>query len=148
MAVVRHTAWLLPGRLDYFIGVSRRHLKNASEAPGLSVASLYMHHIYNDQKKRFIRKEARRLGLTGLYLWGKPGRVLVEGDSRAVIEFVESVKGLRWQVCQLQDTWPLAARHFDGFAESDSDRRFRESLLQRGQELEAVLETLRAAERL
>eukprot|EP00746_Dinoflagellata_sp_MGD_P032513 gnl/MRDRNA2_/MRDRNA2_17741_c0_seq1.p1 gnl/MRDRNA2_/MRDRNA2_17741_c0~~gnl/MRDRNA2_/MRDRNA2_17741_c0_seq1.p1 ORF type:complete len:171 (-),score=24.95 gnl/MRDRNA2_/MRDRNA2_17741_c0_seq1:64-576(-) len=107
----------------------------------LRLASMYMHHIYNDKKKRFIKKRARQLQLTGLYLFGKPGRILLEGDASAVDDFLHDVKRLPWQICQVQDKWPIPERYFESFEECPSDREFRVIMEQQG--LHEVLDGLR-----
>lgn len=62
------------------------------------ITGLAMHHIYCDRKKAFMEDEARRLGLSGIFLYGKPGRVVVEGASaETVARFASQVTGLRWQ---------------------------------------------------
>lgn len=39
----------------------------------------YMHHITAPWKQKFIREAAKRAGLSGICVFGKPGRILVEG---------------------------------------------------------------------
>jgi len=109
----------------------------------LKFAVLYMHHIAAAQKKRFVRQKAKRGSLTGLYLFGQPGRVLVEGEAAAVDRYVQEVKSLTWMICSLQGSWPLESRRFSRFSQLGSDREFREEL--RRQELTAVLEGLHTA---
>ena len=54
----------------------------------------YMHHITAPWKQRFIKEAAKRAGLSGICVFGKPGRILVEGhlgsvwrqNSRALLE--------------------------------------------------------------
>lgn len=52
----------------------------------------YFHHIYNAEKKRLIVQHAKNLSLTGLYRYGKPGRVIVEGLQEDVRAYVQQIK--------------------------------------------------------
>ena len=58
---------------------------------------LYMHHIYNPEKRKNIVNWANDLGLTGFSLPGKPGVVHVEGAASNVEEFFERLRRLTWK---------------------------------------------------
>ena len=60
---------------------------------------LAMHHIYCPTKRQCIVELAELRALSGLYLFGKPGRVVVEGERVAVRDYIESVRAMRWQKC-------------------------------------------------
>eukprot|EP00757_Euglenozoa_sp_SAG-D1_P016655 gene16655-5112_t len=44
----------------------------------VTIIGLAMHHIYANTKKRYILAKSHELGLTGIYQFGCPGRVIVE----------------------------------------------------------------------
>lgn len=58
----------------------------------LETVGFFFHHIYNAEKKRLIVKHAKDLILTGLYRYGKPGRVIVEGLQDDVGVYVSHIK--------------------------------------------------------
>ncbi len=57
------------------------------------------HHIYNDEKKEYIVLEATNRDLSGVYLFGKPGRIVVEGSEEAVRSYSKEVRSWPWQRC-------------------------------------------------
>eukprot|EP01006_Ploeotia_vitrea_P025475 TRINITY_DN58335_c1_g2_i1.p1 TRINITY_DN58335_c1_g2~~TRINITY_DN58335_c1_g2_i1.p1 ORF type:complete len:296 (-),score=31.57 TRINITY_DN58335_c1_g2_i1:931-1818(-) len=65
--------------------------------------ALYMHHIYNKQKKIDIKAWARELNLSGMYKYGKPGSVYVEGDKEDVDEYLYRLKNLQWKTLIVKD---------------------------------------------
>lgn len=73
---------------------------NKVQSPVL-VAGISMHHIYCDRKKGFIVDRAQELCLGGFYLFGKPGRVVVEGDHNKVLRYERDLRCLRWQKIQV-----------------------------------------------
>ena len=61
-----------------------------------------MHHIYCESKKSYIvSAAASRSGLRGVYLFGKPGRVVVEGPGTSAVLYAKKVKQLKWQKCHI-----------------------------------------------
>lgn len=65
------------------------------------VVVLAMHHIYCQYKRRYIIELARDLDLRGCYLFGKPGRVIVEGCREAVDLYSRSIRAIRtWKLCK------------------------------------------------
>jgi len=91
----------------------------ASDSPVTTeISVLAMHHIYSDEKKQCITGFAAQLGLQGLYLYGKPGRVIIEGPSRDVREYEHEIRRLKWSKCVVlgrvsEGTIPTCS--FDGF---------------------------------
>lgn len=61
------------------------------------VSLLSMHHIYCEEKKAAIVERALALELGGLYVFGKPGRVVVEGLCANVQRYERDLRLLRWQ---------------------------------------------------
>jgi len=64
----------------------------------LSTVGIHFHHIYSDNKKRQIVNQAAQLGLkSGIYKFGKPGKIIIQGLKEDVDQYVSILKGLRWQ---------------------------------------------------
>lgn len=61
------------------------------------VVGLSSHHIYNDEKKHYIILEAVNRNLSGVYLFGKPGRIVVEGNQDDVRRYSAEIRSWRWQ---------------------------------------------------
>merc|ERR1719198_1746467 len=110
----------------------------------LSRATLYMHHITAPWKKRFIREALRKAGLTGLCLFGKPGRILLEGPTLLVKHYAKIIKSWPWKICSLQGPWIVSNRCFDSFKEMQSSNEFREAVLQAGSEVAEELQAIRS----
>jgi hypothetical protein len=64
-----------------------------------TVGLLAMHHIYSSEKKQCIETFAPQHDLTGWYLYGKPGFVVVEGRAESVGTYIRKIRRLRWQMC-------------------------------------------------
>ena len=109
---------------------------NDTDAPIVyEVSGLAMHHIYNSEKKYCVQQYAS--GLRGLYLFGKPGRVVVEGPKDVVRRYEHNIKRLRWQKCMVmgrmsftQDVGERHQWHFRGFDEVASEAELQRMLLQ------------------
>ena len=73
---------------------------------------LYMHHIYNKNKRRDIINWANELQLTGFSLPGKPGIVHVEGDVVNVDEYFMRLRRLPWKrmSCVHRETFDDASK--------------------------------------
>ena len=81
---------------SYFSGImQKKDSKSDSEAK--ASMWLYMHHIYNKNKRRDIINWANELKLTGFSLPGKPGVVHVEGCADNVEEFFVRLRRLSWK---------------------------------------------------
>ncbi|KAF4708200.1 hypothetical protein FOZ62_023438, partial [Perkinsus olseni] len=76
---------------------------------------LYFHHIRNLKKKKLLRTWADELDLGGLYKWGYPGVVVVEGEDANCDEFMKLVKSLRWRLVAVhgEERIPLDGRPVD-----------------------------------
>jgi hypothetical protein len=63
------------------------------------VSGLAMHHIYCSEKKEAIVQftSSANPTLRGLYLFGKPGRVVIEGLEADVLTYEMKLKKMRWQ---------------------------------------------------
>ncbi|CAL1166413.1 unnamed protein product [Cladocopium goreaui] len=89
-----------------------------SKAKKLSRAAMYMHHITAPWKQRFIKEAAKRAGLSGICVFGKPGRILVEGPLELVSRYAARIKSWPWKRCDLQGPWTVDGdRAFHGFRE-------------------------------
>lgn len=67
--------------------------------PLFEISGLAMHHIYDETKKAAIVGYAASHNLRGLYLFGKPGRVVVEGRTADVRQYERTIRKMRWQKC-------------------------------------------------
>eukprot|EP00759_Apiculatamorpha_spiralis_P012110 PhF_6_TR19190/c0_g1_i2/m.28222 len=65
----------------------------------MTIMVLAMHHIYSTEKKGYIQSGVQEGNLTGVYLYGRPGRVVVEGCTREVDEYEALIRSLRWSRC-------------------------------------------------
>lgn len=67
----------------------------------LYVGLMAMHHIYCSEKKACILDSAGEYNLRGLYQFGKPGRVVIEGDEESVRKYIRAVSRCgHWQICK------------------------------------------------
>lgn len=103
-----------------------------SSSRQLSRAAFYMHHITAEWKKRAIVQVASRAGLTGICLFGKPGRILVEGPESLVQMYVKQIRSWPWKICSLQGPWTIEDRAFKDFKELRSASEFKTSVAQAG----------------
>jgi len=99
-----------------------RHLSTGSSSAALQLVAMHFHHIYNARKKDAITSLADEHGLTGVYLFGKPGRVIIEGEEARVQQWVREIKQLRWQQAVMRVRVAITRRHFGDFGEADSER--------------------------
>ena len=76
---------------------------------------LYMHHIYNKEKRKDIINWANELQLTGFSLPGKPGVVHVEGDMENIDEYFIRLRRLSWK--------RMSCVHKDSFSDSSNWKR-------------------------
>jgi hypothetical protein len=61
-----------------------------------------MHHIFCPSKRDYIVSSVTdRPGMRGVYLFGRPGRVVVEGPDMSAVQYARKVKQLRWQKCHI-----------------------------------------------
>eukprot|EP00667_Euglena_gracilis_P018736 EG_transcript_19957 len=97
----------------------------ALEGQGTRLVAISSHHIYNKNKKRFILRMANKYKLTGLYKFGKPGRILIEGAPEDVKEYVKQIKSLTWQRLSVMDDRLTDRRLFTGFIEVEEDEDIR-----------------------
>lgn len=111
-----------PGRVHDADGRNDDHKNPGSGPADVVVALLNFHHIYSGKKKKAIVGMAATHNLAGLYLFGRPGRVLVEGDAAAVSQYCTKIKSLRWQYVTVVDSHVVAKPSFQGFDEVESDR--------------------------
>ncbi|KAI9294419.1 hypothetical protein K502DRAFT_259639 [Neoconidiobolus thromboides FSU 785] len=94
-----------------------------------------MHHIYSEKKKEKILKLAKRLNITGIYKFGKPGRLILfepEEDKNLSI-FEKEIKSLNWQTCTVtlrRVFHPSQFVVFNQFVSVESDVELRELLIQ------------------
>ena len=86
------------------------------------------HHIYNKNKKRLIVKMAEKFKLTGMYKFGKPGRIVIEGPPYYIKEYTKALKSQKWQRLQVVDERVMPGRSFDTFAEVETDPEIRTAL--------------------
>jgi hypothetical protein len=87
-------------RLIFVVGgACRSVMKSSVKASRHTVGLLAMHHIYCPTKRDHIETRALQHDLSGLYLYGKPGMVVVEGNVDAVGQYIRFIRGLRWQAC-------------------------------------------------
>ena len=71
------------------------------------VCIIASHHIYNSEKKEYIVLEAINRDLSGCYLFGKPGRIIVEGELSAVRSYSREIRSWRWQkIIEMADVMP------------------------------------------
>eukprot|EP00922_Rhytidocystis_sp_ex-Travisia-forbesii_P046624 GHVS01069483.1.p1 GENE.GHVS01069483.1~~GHVS01069483.1.p1 ORF type:complete len:212 (-),score=32.37 GHVS01069483.1:450-1085(-) len=101
------------------------------------ISVLYFHHIYNPKKRAAVKEFAVRRDLSGIYLFGKPGRVLVEGSLENVEEYVKAIKRLRWQYVAVKETLERRRRRgegrlFEGFVNVMTDKDFGNAMRQVG----------------
>lgn len=67
-----------------------------------------MHHIYCTNKIGFIEGRSKEMDLVGVKLYGKPGRVIVEGDTEAAVrKYLGDVRKLRWQKIVEMGVFPV-----------------------------------------
>ena len=80
---------------------------------------LFMHHIYNKEKRKNIINWANELELTGFSLPGKPGVVYVEGLLQNVEEYFERLRRLTWKrmSCKVKEQLENNTRIFNDFQE-------------------------------
>jgi hypothetical protein len=64
------------------------------------IGCLAMHHIYAESKKEEIERLSGTYNITGLYLYGKPGRVVFEGLPDDVTRYDRGVRKMHWQKCK------------------------------------------------
>lgn len=84
---------------------------------------LYMHHIYNKEKRKDIINWSKELELTGFSLPGKPGVVFVEGTKENVDDYFTRLRRLTWKrmSCVQKDTVVTLCRKFNDFQELSFD---------------------------
>ncbi|CAE7730926.1 unnamed protein product [Symbiodinium pilosum] len=106
----------------------------------LGRASMYMHHITAPWKQKFILQVASSAGLSGRCLFGKPGRILVEGPIEIVEKYTKKIESWPWKTCDLQGPWKVEERAFDAFDQLGSNSEFKKAVAQAGlsQELRAL----------
>jgi hypothetical protein len=86
---------------------SLSRLSSASAAAAASsgslphIALISSHHIYCDSKKEHIVIGAAHNNLGLIYLYGKPGRLVVEGELKALQRYWANVSSWRWQEIKL-----------------------------------------------
>lgn len=78
---------------------------------------LYMHHIYNKEKRKDIIHWAEELELTGFSLPGKPGVVHVEGYASNIDEYFTRLRRLSWQRMSCKVKEKCKKRIFTAFEE-------------------------------
>jgi hypothetical protein len=91
----------------------------------MEIVVLAMHHIYSSEKKGVIEDCAHIMGITGLYLYGKPGRVIAEGESKDIAAYESEIRRLRWSRCCTMGRYPFVLpkgkpRYFVNFRNSNS----------------------------
>eukprot|EP00759_Apiculatamorpha_spiralis_P055037 PhF_6_TR7222/c0_g1_i1/m.10791 len=101
------------------------------------ICGFAMHHIYAESKKESITTHANLLNLRGVYVYGKPGRVVVEGSSLHVPQYERKIIKLRWQECKVQCRYTHDCEM--GYFEADMDQGMMKEL-DSVKELEAWLE--------
>eukprot|EP00922_Rhytidocystis_sp_ex-Travisia-forbesii_P046625 GHVS01069485.1.p1 GENE.GHVS01069485.1~~GHVS01069485.1.p1 ORF type:complete len:239 (-),score=10.22 GHVS01069485.1:256-972(-) len=123
-----------PTRHDKLLPGSQGEESLGSEGELTRISILYFHHIYNPKKRLSVKEFALRRDLSGIYLFGKPGRVLVEGSLENVEEYVKAIKRLRWQYVAVKETLERRgqARLFHGFVNVLTDKDFGNSMRQVG----------------
>eukprot|EP00794_Sanderia_malayensis_P017815 gene17815-19593_t len=84
---------------------------------------LYMHHIYNKEKRKDIINWAKELELSGFSLPGKPGVVYVEGTDKNIDDYFARLKRLSWKrmSCVQKDFIEIPDRKFSDFQELNFD---------------------------
>ena len=112
--------WLKDTGENHFTGRTNRrtheltedHRKEEKDPGMLSSMWLYMHHIYNKDKRKDIIHWANELNLTGFSLPGKPGIVHVEGDAVSVDEYFMRLRRLSWKKmsCVHKETFAEASK--------------------------------------
>jgi hypothetical protein len=65
------------------------------------IGALAMHHIYCPSKKERIHRFAAADGVTGLYLYGKPGRIVVECGADRLARYDRRVRSMHWSKYKL-----------------------------------------------
>ncbi|CAJ1445545.1 unnamed protein product [Effrenium voratum] len=105
---------------------SKLGVSDTSDASDLLVrATMYMHHISAPWKQRWIRDVAKQAKLSGLCVFGKPGRILVEGPLSLVRSYTSQIKSWPWKRCDLAGPWPVTSRAFRRFRELKGSEEFR-----------------------
>ncbi|CAE7206571.1 unnamed protein product [Symbiodinium natans] len=121
-------------------GGAWQDLRTAPVAGLLGRATMYMHHITAPWKQKFILQAASRAGLSGRCLFGKPGRILVEGPIEIVAKYTSQIQSWPWKTCNLQGPWQVERRAFEAFSELGSNSEFKKAVVNAGlsQELRGV----------
>lgn len=97
---------------------------------------VWFHHIYSKKKQQAIFRWSGELNLTGCMRTGKPGVVVVEGESEKVNRFVVQIKALNWQKMTVNATeeytpttsdlstkdWIEAQRKFSTFERTETEK--------------------------
>ncbi|CAE7830146.1 hypothetical protein AK812_SmicGene4523 [Symbiodinium microadriaticum] len=110
-----------------------QELRTTAAAGGqLGRASMYMHHITAPWKQKFILQVAKTAGLSGRCLFGKPGRILVEGPFEIVAKYTSQIQSWPWKTCNLQGPWQVEDRAFDGFDQLASSSEFKKAVATAG----------------
>eukprot|EP00439_Symbiodinium_sp_Y106_P059682 s3476_g8.t1 len=104
----------------------------ASDGGQLGRASMYMHHIAAPWKQKFILQVAKTAGLSGRCLFGKPGRILVEGPFEIVAKYTSQIQSWPWKTCNLQGPWQVEGRAFDDFDQLASSSEFKKAVATAG----------------
>ncbi|CAE7430117.1 unnamed protein product [Symbiodinium sp. CCMP2456] len=104
----------------------------AGDGGQLGRASMYMHHITAPWKQKFILQVAKTAGLSGRCLFGKPGRILVEGPFEIVAKYTSQIQSWPWKMCNLQGPWQVEDRAFDGFDQVASSSEFKKAVATAG----------------
>ncbi|XP_065656339.1 RWD domain-containing protein 2B [Hydra vulgaris] len=119
MMILEIVLWLQNNAHEYYADLlSPQCLKaKISESKSEQFMCLYMHHIYNKEKRKNICYWAEELLLTGFLLPGKPGVVYVEGATYDIEEYFERLRKLSWKkmTCKLKDV--CEKRKFNEFQE-------------------------------
>lgn len=110
------------------------------------VTGIAMHHIYCESKKAFILDRAQELKLRGFYVFGKPGRVVVEGETDSVLRYERDLRCLRWQKIQVMGRASYDERRLVGSSAGTLQECLNEDELFRrlaGAQLDDIVTTLK-----
>ncbi|XP_028653688.1 RWD domain-containing protein 2A-like [Erpetoichthys calabaricus] len=97
---------------QYYIGNVKPALEMSQKSPEIQKTFyrmwIYSHHIYRHELRKKILDLAKKLGLTGFCLTGKPGVICIEGVKQDCEEFWHTIRYPNWKhiSCKHTETIP------------------------------------------
>ena len=117
--------WVQENAVPFILKNEKKETKEVDKSRTFTRMWIYSHHIYSKIKRKDIINFSGELKLSGFSMPGKPGIIVIEGETANVEEFWRRIRSMTWKHIVMKERTDLECfcdtldklRSFEGFKE-------------------------------